>query len=186
MQVEKLESSRLTASRLTEALRPTGPREVILHGVFERFTDDARRALFFALAYAVERGGNTISSEDLLDGIVTAVPSVAARLAPGRTDDMTPREAEEDLMFRLQNDDNSSARPMNEIPFSLTAKLALERAVEEANELRHTTVRAEHLLLGLLRDEDTQAWRTLHQAGVSLRDVRRILKEAGDGRVDNE
>jgi ATP-dependent Clp protease ATP-binding subunit ClpC len=148
--------------------------------MFERFTDGARRALFFALANAVERGDNTISSQDLLHGIAMAVPSLAARFAPGRTDGISARETEEDLMFRLQNEDTSSGRPTEGIPFSATAKLALERAVDEANELGHTAVRPEHLVLGLLRDEHTQAWQTLHQAGVSLRDVRRILKEGGD------
>jgi ATP-dependent Clp protease ATP-binding subunit ClpA len=105
--------------------------------------DDAWCALFFALANAVEHGDNTISSEDLLHGIVMAVPGVAARFAPGRTDGITPRETEEELMFRLQSKNTSSARP-----FSATAKLALERAVDEANELGHTAVRSEHLCPG--------------------------------------
>lgn len=152
--------------------------------MFERFTDDARRALFFGLAHAVERGGPTISSEDLLQGIVMAVPSLAARFAPGRSDGITPRETEENLMLRLHNEDNSSARPTKGIPFAATAKLALERAADEANELGHTAVGPEHLFLGLLRDEHTQAWQTLHQAGVSLLDVRRILKEVGDAAPD--
>jgi hypothetical protein len=36
-------------------------------------------------------------------------------------------------------------------------------------------VRPEHLLIGLLREEGTEVWRTLNEAGVTLREVRRVL-----------
>jgi ATP-dependent Clp protease ATP-binding subunit ClpA len=67
-----------------------------------------------------------------------------------------PTETAEDFMSRLAHDKNLQRYTSREIPFSATTKLALQRAVEEADEVRHTAIRPEHLLLALLRDESSQ------------------------------
>ncbi len=67
-----------------------------------------------------------------------------------------------------------------EIPFSSSVKLALERSVQEADDLRHKFIRPEHLLLGLLREEDTGEWRTLQKVDVTLREVRRVMSAEPD------
>jgi ATP-dependent Clp protease ATP-binding subunit ClpC len=151
--------------------------------MFERFTDEARRVLFFARARTSERNGETITPEDLLGGIVVAVPNLVPRFTSEQVDALTCRETAENFMQRLFSDEATwVARAQKEIPFSATVKLAVERAVQEADDLGDNSVRPGHLLLGLLRDEETLAWRTLHEAGVRLREVRRILGEEGSGR----
>ena len=62
-----------------------------------------------------------------------------------------------------------------EVPFSPDVKIALKRAVQEADDLGHESIRPEHLLLALMREENTDAWRTLQKVGVTLREVRRVL-----------
>jgi ATP-dependent Clp protease ATP-binding subunit ClpA len=57
------------------------------------------------------------------------------------------------------------SRARVEVPFVPEVKLALERALEEANALNHRFIRPEHLLVVLLRDESTEAWRTLNDGG---------------------
>jgi ATP-dependent Clp protease ATP-binding subunit ClpA len=153
------------------------PRLARSQTMFERFNEDARRAVFFARLKTLDRDGDMITSEDLLSGIVMAVPDVVVRFASQRTDALTPREVVEDFMRRLEDQPTWITRASKEIPFSVALRLVLERAIQEANDLGHKTVRPEHLLLGLLRDENTEAWRTLQEAGVRLREVRRILGE---------
>lgn len=154
--------------------------------MFERFTEEARRVLF-ARARTSERNGETITSEDLLGGIVVAAPNLVLRFASEHLDALTPRETAEDFMRRLFSDEATwVAKARKEIPFSAAVKLAVERAVQEADDLGDNSVRPEHLLLGLLRDEETLAWRTLHEAGVRLREVRRVLGEDDRGRRNGE
>ena len=148
--------------------------------MFERFTEEAARALFFARAKTADRDGDAITSEDLLDGILMVAPEVVARFAPASASALTPPETIEEFM---QRPDEAAwrMRAGKEIRFSEGARLALERATQEADDLRHHDVRPEHLLLGILRDERTEAWRTLNESGVTLREMRRILGEGGDG-----
>jgi ATP-dependent Clp protease ATP-binding subunit ClpA len=147
--------------------------------MFERFTEPARRALFFARAKTSERDGDEISTEDLLGGLLLAVPDAVVRFAS--SDSLRPAETGEEFFDRVEHRSPEwMAKTRREIRFSAAAQTALLKTVEEADALGHTFIRLEHLLLGLLRDEGTEAWRTLHEAGVRLREVRRILGEEGD------
>jgi hypothetical protein len=95
----------------------------------------------------------------------------------------TPRPGEtgEEFFDRIEAEDPEwGLKTSREIRFSAAATMALDKTVEEADALGHKFIRPEHLLLGFLRDEGTEAWRTLHAAGVSLREVRRILGDEGD------
>jgi ATP-dependent Clp protease ATP-binding subunit ClpC len=143
--------------------------------MFDRFTDDARKALFFARFAAWARQSEQMEVEDLVAGIMRAAPSAVVRFAsddsalpPGR--------------FTRRMGQRATVGPALSVamPFSAQFKLTLERSVAEADALGHHAIRPEHLVLGLLRDEDTNAWATLHRAGVSLREVRRVLKEEQD------
>jgi ATP-dependent Clp protease ATP-binding subunit ClpC len=144
--------------------------------MFERFSEDARRALFFARATTTQRQGDSITPEDLLGGIVWASPHLLARFGAPATNTLTPSETAEDFMSRLDAP-STLAHSKKEIRFLGITKLALERAAEEADALRHKTIGPEHLLLGILREEKSQAWRTLDEAGVTLREVRRIMAQ---------
>lgn len=145
--------------------------------MFERFTEEATRALFFGRVQTADRDGDEITSEDLLGGILMGAPGAVAQLAPTLLP-AAPPEATEEFMQRGERWRMLTAR---QVPFSPDARLALERATQEADDLRHHDVRPEHLLLGILRDERTEAWRTLNESGVTLREMRRILGEGGDG-----
>ncbi len=149
--------------------------------MFERFTEDARRTLFFARAKTAQRGGDSITPEDLLGGIVWATPNVLARLGPQATETLAPTETADHFMSRIDHDESLNAHTRKEIPFSPATRLALQRAGEEADDLGHNAIRPEHLLLGLLRDESSDVWRTLQQAGVTLRELRRMLAEEPGG-----
>jgi len=147
--------------------------------MFERFTEDARRSLFFARAKAAERQGDVITPDDFLAGILLSAPHVLTRLGAQVTDIST--ETAEDFMERTFS--TIAARTSQEIPFSQQTKMAIGRAAEEADQLGHEAIRPEHLLVGILRDESSDAWRTLHKAGVTLREARRSLAPEANGQA---
>jgi ATP-dependent Clp protease ATP-binding subunit ClpA len=59
------------------------------------------------------------------------------------------------------------------IPFSKRAKKVLELSLREATQLRHGYIGSEHILLGLLREGEGLAAKILHDAGLSLPELRR-------------
>jgi ATP-dependent Clp protease ATP-binding subunit ClpC len=139
--------------------------------MFDRFTDDARKALFFARFAAWARQGEQMELEDLVAGIMRAAPSAVVRFA-------SDESALPPARFTRRMGERATVGPALsvEMPFSAPFKLTLERSVAEADALGHHAIRPEHLVLGLLREEGTQAWNTLHRAGLTLREVRRMLK----------
>ena len=144
--------------------------------MFERFDGDARRSLFYARAAVSDRDGDGLDPEDLLLGIMLSKPSAVLNFAtPGLApESLTNGDTAEAMLARLQNE----ILPTHvEMPFAKSVRRVLQNAVQEADALGHATVRPEHLILGIMRDEDTSAWKTLHAAGVSLREMRRRLAE---------
>ena len=139
--------------------------------MFDRFTDDARKALFFARFAASARHGEQMELEDLVAGIMRAAPSAVVRFASDES--ALPRGR-----FTRRTGERATVGPplSVEMPFSAQFRLTLERSAAEADALGHDAIRPEHLVLGLLREDGTQAWNTLHRAGVRLREVRRMLK----------
>ena len=150
--------------------------------MFERYNDDARRSLFFARYKTTERDGDEITDEDLLHGISLGAPAAMELL--GDKPAATFRSAESGEQFLARVERNGEAwitRSSREIPFSVATKRALESATTEADALSPNYVGPEHLLLGLLRDETTNAWRLLHEAGARLTDLRLRVAERQKG-----
>jgi len=147
--------------------------------MFERFTELARQSLFCARYKAEERNGDNISTQDLLDGLLMAAPNGVLRFASQDADVLRPTVTFEQMWTRMRDEHlaggGMTAGLGREIPFSSNVKLTFQRAVREADDLRHKFIRPEHLLLGLLREEDTAEWRTLQKVGITLRDVRRVM-----------
>ena len=63
-----------------------------------------------------------------------------------------------------------------EIPFSQSMKRALKFSAEEADRLAHAYIGVEHLLLGVLREDDPVAAAILQSHGVKLGDVRTAIR----------
>lgn len=158
--------------------------------MFERFDEDARRALFFARVHTSVRRGATIDTDDMLQGILVVALDVVSRfslspdavpalVAPAlrRRDDEEPEVFAERIFLNGILDRDTS----REVPFDATSKAAMASAVVEADALDHRDIRPPHLLLGILRHEGTAAWRALMAAGVTLRGVREALARGTDG-----
>lgn len=141
-----------------------------------------RGDLFFALYKTTERNGDAITDEDLLHGIALGGPAAIELLGGAAADAFRSAESPEQFVARMDDRDSWITPSHKEIPFSPALKRVLQLATAESDALSHNYIGPEHLLLGLLRDEATNAWRRLNEAGVRLSDVRSRVKarrEAG-------
>jgi hypothetical protein len=133
--------------------------------MFDRFNESARRALFFA-RYAVTRlGGATIEPEHLVLGVLQDSPHVVTRFALATADA---------LRMRIEAKVTGPAREPSsaELPFSAAARMALERAASEADDLRSHSIRSEHLILGVIADTSGTATGILNEARLDIRAMR--------------
>ena len=143
--------------------------------MFERYTEDARRSLFFARYKTTERDGDSISTEDLLAGIVLGSPESIQRLTSSRPDAVLSTETGQQFLDRMRQDQEVQVRSRKEVPFSVGARQVIELAVQEADALGHRHVHPEHLILALLRATDTDAYQRLLKAGVTPENVERAI-----------
>lgn len=140
--------------------------------MFERYTEPARRSLFFSRYEAGQLGSLTIDTEHLLLGILKErEPLVEHLVGAAGVSANTVRQA---IQERTGPPVSPTAMTV-EIPFSADAKRALEYAAEESERLLHRHIGPEHLLLGVLRLERGLAWEILKERGLALASVRDAL-----------
>jgi ATP-dependent Clp protease ATP-binding subunit ClpC len=136
--------------------------------MFERFTEQARRVLFFARYEASQLGSPAIGSEHLLLGLLREGKGVTGRIFE--------RAGLDSVAVHMEIGEAVASRPKIathvEIPIASDAKAVLQHATDEADRLRHGHVGGEHLLLGLLHLPDSAAGAILIRAGFRLDDVR--------------
>ena len=136
--------------------------------MFERYTERARRVLFFARYEASQLGSITIETEHLLLGLIREGKGLTSRLfARSRLAlDEVRKEIEARTVFR------EKVSTSVEIPFSAETRRALQASAEEADRLMHPHIGTEHLLLGILREERSLAAMILGEKGMRLQAVR--------------
>src|SRR5437016_12650193 len=139
--------------------------------MFERYTERARRVLFFARYEASQLASRSIETEHLLLGLVREGKGLTSRIfaASGLSG--------EEIRKKIQGSTAApeyvvAGEPDETIPFSVETKRVLELASEEADRLLHNYVGTEHLLLGILRVERSTAASILMENGLRLRTVR--------------
>jgi len=135
--------------------------------MFERYTERARRVLFFARYDASQLGSISIETEHLLLGLMREGKGLSSRIfARAHLPLADIRSEIERRSFR----EKVSASVA--IPFSAETKRVLGYAADEAARLRHGHIGTEHLLLGLLREERSVAASVLMDKGMRLDTVR--------------
>jgi uncharacterized protein (TIGR03435 family) len=146
--------------------------------MFERFTERARRVLFFARYEASELGSASIETEHLLLGLIREDKGVTTRLfadAGIALDDIRG-----EVLRRVPERPKISTSV--EIPFGAATMHVLQLAAEEADGLSHDYIGTEHLLLGLLREQGSLAADVLTSRGLQLDSVReRTVELLSDG-----
>ena len=136
--------------------------------MFERYTERARRVLFYARYEASQLGNLSIETEHLLLGLTREGKGLTNRiLARAHLSlENIRKEVEGRTVFR------EKVSTSVEIPFSAECKRVLGFAAEEADRLLHNYIGTEHLLLGILREERCVAADILMQKGMRLDTVR--------------
>ncbi|MBI4483593.1 MAG: ATP-dependent Clp protease ATP-binding subunit [Acidobacteria bacterium] len=148
--------------------------------MFEKYTEKARRVIFFARYEASQFGSRAIETEHLLLGLLREDKNLATRFFPkAETTIDNIRKAIEGRSVIREKVSTSV-----ELPLSDEAKRVLNYAADESDRLSHKYIGTEHILLGLLREERTVAWDILHEMGLKLSSVREELtRNASDRQI---
>jgi len=135
--------------------------------MFERYTEKARRVIFFARYEASHYGSPYIETEHLLLGLLREDRTLAKRFL-GEVNSEGGIRAEIERHITSRERFSTSV----EVPLTLESKKILNLAAEEADRLGHRHIGTEHMLLGLLRVEDSLAGKILAARGVSVTTLR--------------
>lgn len=137
--------------------------------MFERYTEKARRIIFFARYEASQYGSPYIEVPHLLLGIVRE--SIAIFRLVSNTDGVTIHKAIKDLCIQSGERTATSV----DLPLSQACKQCLAFAAEEAKTLEHEHIGPEHVLLGVLRLHGPEAG-VLAGFGIALESAREAFR----------
>jgi len=139
----------------------------------ERFTQRARRVLGLAQENAEQMRHNYVGTEHLLLGLLGEESGVAGRVL--RALDLTPRRVQEIIEHMVGAGSQTRSTKLELTP---RTKRVIELSVNEARRLGHHYVGTEHLLLGLVQQDESVAMNVLKKMGVTADQVRRETKRA--------
>lgn len=146
--------------------------------MYERFTDRARKVMQLANQEAQRFNHEYIGTEHILLGLVKEGSGVAANVLKNLDVDLRKIRIEVENIVQPGPD----IVTMGKLPQTPRAKKVIEYAMEEARNLNHNYVGTEHLLLGLLREQEGVAAQVLMNLGLKLEDVREeVLNLLGHG-----
>lgn len=138
--------------------------------MFERYSERARRVLFFARYEALQLGADSMEPAHLMLGVLREDARAVLRFADaGETVDTIRKRLEPALR------PNAREATSGEIPFSPACKLALSKAAAEADAAGNQTIRPVHLMLGILVDTVGPTSVALQSAGIHADAVRQSL-----------
>ena len=152
--------------------------------MFERLTDRARKVMALANQEAQRFNHEYIGTEHILLGLVKEGSGVGANVLKHLEIDLRKVRLEVEKLVKSGPD----MVTMGKLPQTPRAKKVIEYAIEEARSLNHNYVGTEHLLLGLLREQDGVAAQVLMNLGLKLEDVREEvlnLLGAGVGQIED-
>src|SRR6476661_5047845 len=135
--------------------------------MWQRFTERARRVVFFAQEEAARLGENYVGTEHLLLGLVRESDSVAARILDRLG--VPLGRIRSDIERQVTRGDGRLGQDMQLTP---RAKRVIDLAYDEARQLNNNYIGTEHLLLGLIREGEGLAGRVLAKLGVDLERTR--------------
>jgi ATP-dependent Clp protease ATP-binding subunit ClpC len=138
--------------------------------MFERYTEKARRVIFFARYEASQFGSPYIETEHLLLGLLREDKALTNRFLRSHASVESIRKQIEGHTTIREKVSTSV-----DLPLSNECKRVLAYAAEEAERLSHKHIGTEHLLLGLLREEKCFAAEILHERGLRLSTIREEL-----------
>jgi ATP-dependent Clp protease ATP-binding subunit ClpA len=140
--------------------------------MFERYTERARRVIFFARYEASQTGSPAIETEHFILALLREDKNLVMRLLKT----VTPTEIREEILSQITM--REKVPTSIDLPLSDECRRILAYAAEEAERLNHNHIGTEHLLLGILREQKCLAALVLTQHGMKLEEVREHLAQA--------
>ncbi|MCM2374470.1 ATP-dependent Clp protease ATP-binding subunit [Aporhodopirellula aestuarii] len=146
--------------------------------MYERFTDRARKVMQLANQEAQRFNHEYIGTEHILLGLVKEGSGVAANVLKNLDVDLRKIRLEVEKLVQS----GPEMVTVGKLPQTPRAKKVIEYSMEEARNLNHSYVGTEHILLGLLREQEGVAAQVLMNLGLKLEDVREeVLNLLGHG-----
>lgn len=138
--------------------------------MFERFTDKGRKIIILAREEAERHQNDYLGTEHLVLAILRETDGIALMILKkmGLSTEQIRLEIERNLPG------GGTTMTFGEIPFSPRVKKVIEYGVEEARLLGHNHIGSEHLLLGLLREEEGIGGKILRSLGANLLTARQL------------
>jgi uncharacterized protein YbbC (DUF1343 family) len=144
--------------------------------MFERYTEKARRVIFFARYEASQAGTPMIEPAHLLLGLIREDPALLSRCFPYGS--KTGKAIREAIQARTTPPKEKISTSL-ELPLAPETKRVLAYAHEESDSLKHRHIGTEHLLLALLRAKETLAFKVLLELGLKLEALRQQVADNG-------
>ncbi len=138
--------------------------------MFEKFTDRGRKIIILAREEAERHQNDYLGTEHLVLAILREGDGIA--LAVLKKMGLSPEQVRLEVERNLPG--GSTTMTFGEIPFTPRVKKVIEYAVEEARLLGHNYIGSEHLLLGLLREEEGIGGKILRSLGANLLTARQL------------
>src|SRR5947209_8086274 len=143
--------------------------------MWQRFTERARRVVFFAQEEAGRLREQYVSTEHLLLGLVRENDSVCARVLDRMGVSMGRIRSEVERQVA-----RGDARPTADMQLTPRARRVIDLAYDEARQLSNNYIGTEHLLLGLIREGEGLAGRVLISLGIELERARKEVAALQD------
>lgn len=151
--------------------------------MYERFTNRAKKVMNIANRDSQRLNHEHLGTEHILLGLIDEGTGVAAHVL--KKFDLSSRRIRQEIKKNVQT--VSEIVSMDKPPQTSHAKKVIENAMVEAQHLKHNYVGTEHLLLGLLREEDSLAVKVLQDLGLNIEETRNeVLKILGHGPYTEE
>ena len=144
--------------------------------MFEKYTEKARRVIFFARYEASQLGARSIETEHILLGLLREDKHLTGKFF--RRADSTLDHIRKKIEGRSAQREKVSTSV--ELPLSEESKRVLTFAAEEADRLLCNYIGTEHILLGLMRQDTSAAASLLHEKGLRLAQVREAVAGPGE------
>ena len=143
----------------------------------KRFTENAQKIILIAQEEAKRLNHDYVGTEHILLGLSALEGTVSNKILSGLG--VTFRKVRQEIEKMVGIGDTIML--LGEIPFTPRAKKVLELSVEESQMLGSDHIGTEHILLGLIREEEGMAGKILANLGLNLDSVRdTVLNFIGD------
>src|SRR4030066_272511 len=138
--------------------------------MFEKFTERGRKVIIYAKEEAEKRQNDYLGTEHLLLAILREEDGLPVAIL--KRMGITREEIRLEVQRNLPQ--GTDLMTFDDMPFTPRAKKVLELAVEEARLLGHNYIGSEHILLGLIREEEGIGGKILRNIGANLLGARQL------------